>query len=101
MPSCKSKSQKRPQSQSKNGGRRKKRTLKNVRRRKSRKVMRGGTTLSDKLSADNAQTILINYDLNPYSSVSQIKNKDKSYSGTPIERKLKEIGIDINLPEYQ
>ena len=42
MPSCNSKSQKRPQSQSKNGGRRKKRTLKNVRRRKSRKVMMGG-----------------------------------------------------------
>ena len=37
-----SKSQKRSQSKSKNGGRRKKRTLKNVRRRKSRKVMMGG-----------------------------------------------------------
>ena len=101
MPSYNSKSQKRSQSQSKNGGRRRKRTLKNVRRRKSRKVMRGGTPLSDKLNAPNAQTILINYGLNPYSSVSQIKNKNKSYSGTPIERKLKEIGIDINLPEYQ
>ena len=43
MPGFKrSKSQKRSQSQSKNGGRRRKRTLKNVRRRKSRKVMRGG-----------------------------------------------------------
>ena len=42
MPNYSSKSQKRSQSQSKNGGRRKKRTLKNVRRRKSRKVMRGG-----------------------------------------------------------
>ena len=42
MQSYSSKSQKRSQSKSKNGGRRRKRTLKNVRRRKSRKVMRGG-----------------------------------------------------------
>ncbi len=42
-----SKSQKRSKSQSKNGGRRRKRTLKNVRRRKSRKVMRGGATYQD------------------------------------------------------
>ena len=39
-----SKSQNRSQSKSKNGGRRRKRTLKNVRRRKSRKVMMGGAT---------------------------------------------------------
>ena len=56
MPSCKSKSQKRSQSQSKNGGRRKKRTLKNVRRRKSRKVMRGGATKIEIMKA---------YDANP------------------------------------
>ena len=47
MPSYSSKSQKRSKSQSKNGGRRRKRTLKNVRRRKSRKVMRGGATYQD------------------------------------------------------
>jgi len=47
MSSYSSKSQKRSKSQSKNGGRRRKRTLKNVRRRKSRKVMRGGATYRD------------------------------------------------------
>lgn len=101
MPKYSSKTQ--SKSQSKNGGRRRKHTMRKLRRgRKSRKVMRGGTALSDKLSADNATTILINYGLNPYSTVSEIKNKDKGggYGGA-IERKLKEIGIDINLPEYQ
>jgi hypothetical protein len=101
MPSYSSKSQKSSKSQSKNGGRRKKQTMRKLRRgRKSRKVMRGGTPLSDKLSGDAASTLLINYDLTPYSTVAVIKQKDKSYSGA-IERKLKEIGIDINLPEYK
>ncbi len=52
MPNYSSKSQKSSKSQSKNGGRRKKRTLKNVRRRKSRKVMRGGAIIqsSDELN---------------------------------------------------
>ena len=62
MQSYSSKSQKRSQSKSKNGGRRKKRTLKNVRRRKSRKVMRGGHMVTyeeleqtlDKMNAKNA-----------------------------------------------
>ncbi len=46
MPSYKqSKSQKRSQSQSKNGGRRRKHTVRKLRRgKKSRKVMRGGST---------------------------------------------------------
>ena len=49
MPDYKSKSQKRSKSQSKNGGRHRKRTLKNVRRRKSRKVMRGGEEFKFKI----------------------------------------------------
>ena len=45
MPNYSSKSQKRSQSKSKNGGRRKKQTMRKLRRgRKSRKVMRGGVT---------------------------------------------------------
>ena len=39
-------------SQSKSGGRRRKRTLKNVRRRKSRKVMRGGENMTYGAIAD-------------------------------------------------
>jgi hypothetical protein len=65
MPGYNSKSQKRSKTQSKNGGRHRKRTLKNVRRRKSRKVMKvmkgGGDnffyeTLKNQLEADNTMT---------------------------------------------
>ena len=56
MQSYSSKSQKRSQSKSKNGGRRKKRTLKNVRRRKSRKVMMGGATKIEIMKAYDAYT---------------------------------------------
>lgn len=81
MPSYSSKSQKRSQSQSKNGGRRRKRTLKNVRRRKSRKVMRGGEE-EFKFKID----ILVNiwHRLDSY-------YLDRVY--IPL---LKQLGIDIN-----
>ncbi len=59
MPSYSSKSQKRSQSQSKNGGRRRKRTLKNVRRRKSRKVMRGGGFANAKINEPISKNFVI------------------------------------------
>jgi len=55
MPSYKqSKSQKRSQSQSKNGGRRRKHTMRKLRRgKKSRKVMRGGIPMWSQLNKVN------------------------------------------------
>lgn len=97
MPSCKSKSQKRSQSQSKNGGRRKKRTLKNVRRRKSRKVMMGGTPLSDALRDADANDILIQYNLSPISPVSAIKS---SPFYEVIKKRLLFKNINIDDPKY-
>jgi uncharacterized protein (UPF0216 family) len=80
MPSYNLKSQKRSQSKSKNGGRRKKRTLKNVRRRKSRTVMRGGEEF--KFNIDILVNIWVR--LNEY-------YLDRFY--IPL---LKKLGIDIN-----
>ena len=84
-------------SQSKNGGRRKKRTLKNVRRRKSRKVMRGGTPLSDAIIAADANDILIQYGLAPTSTVSAIKS---SPSYEVIKKRLLTKNIDIDDAKY-
>lgn len=78
MPSCKSKSQKRSQSQSKNGGRRRKQTKRKLRRgRKSRKVMRGGDRID----------VLTKYNLPPFASQAQIDAKDAEYGGA-LKREL-------------
>jgi hypothetical protein len=97
MSSYNSKSQKRSQSKSKNGGRRKKRTLKNVRRRKSRKVMRGGTPLSDAITNADANDILIQYGLTPISPVSDIKS---SPYYEVIKKRLLMKNIDIDDAKY-
>ena len=80
MPNYSSKSQKRSQSKSKNGGRRRKRTLKNVRRRKSRKVMRGGDRVD----------VLIKFGLPFDATPAQIDETDKKYNG-----KLKKELINV------
>jgi hypothetical protein len=93
MSSYSSKSQKRSKSQSKNGGRRRKRTLKNVRRRKSRKVMRGGAAinswqdLNTKLQSNNdVKTKLISaFGLLENATVEDIFNAvARNYKGTNI-----------------
>jgi len=98
MPTYKnSKSQKRSQSQSKNGGRRKKRTLKNVRRKKSRKVMRGGTLLSEAIIAADAKDILDQYGFTALSPVSVIKT---SANYELIKNRLLKKNINIEDPIY-
>ena len=84
-------------SQSKNGGRRKKRTLKNVRRKKSRKVMRGGSPLSDAIIAADATDILDQYDLNALSPVSVIKS---SPNYELIKNRLLKKKINLDDPIY-
>lgn len=73
MPSYKqSKSQKRSKSQSKSGGRRRKHTVRKLRRgKKSRKVMRGGDRVD----------VLVRYGLTPFSSQGEIDKKDVEYGG--------------------
>ena len=96
MPNCKSQSQKRSQSQSKNGGRRRKRTLKNVRRRKSRKVMRGGDELIagkiDSLSANSKSQVLELLGVkNPYA----VTREQLKLLNDNVKNQLKTLGFDV------
>ena len=96
MSSYSSKSQKRSQSKSKNGGRRKKRTLKNVRRRKSRKVMRGGDELIagkiDSLSANSKSQVLELLGVkNPYA----VTREQLKLLNDNVKNQLKTLGFDV------
>ncbi len=100
MPNYSSKSQKRSQSQSKNGGRRKKRTLKNVRRRKSRKVMRGGADdlMPLLMSNDAAFTIVQKYtQIKPGLTVDTLKTigKESFNNENKIITELQNAGVNI------
>ena len=103
MPSYKSKSQKRSKSQSKNGGRHRKRTLKNMRRRKSRKVKMGGGLISceklqSQLLADNTMDeFLSRYNANNGKSVRTFDEFKTEYK-TSGDFSINEI---INLVRYQ
>lgn len=105
MPSYKSKSQKRSksQSQSKNGGRHRKRTLKNMRRRKSRKVMMGGGLISceklEKQLLDDGTMVefLSRYNANngkSFRTFDEFKTEYKTFEGFSIN------GI-MNLVRFQ
>ena len=83
--------------QSKNGGRRRKQTKRKLRRGKSRKVMMGGTPLSDAIMAADANDILIQYGLAPTSPVSAIKS---SPSYDLIKKRLLTKNIDIEDAKY-
>ncbi len=95
----KSKSQKRSQSQSKNGGRRRKHTMRKLRRgKKSRKVMRGGglfeyVDLKKIFDTDETQmnNLLKVYDVNSFD-----KFKTKYQDGIPSEQlNIKGLITDI------
>ena len=100
MSSYSSKSQKRSQSKSKNGGRRKKRTLKNVRRRKSRKVMRGGADdlMSLLMSNDKAFDIVQKYtEIKPGLTVDSLKTigRESFKNENKIITELQSVGVAI------